>query len=86
MLDVHLPESDEGEEAENRAGQGERVPWSRSHRPARPPSAQVERLTFGMGIVAVMKTGDSTSWARAQVDSVPNLSVFAALVDRYSKP
>lgn len=50
------------------------------------PWAQVERVTFGMGIVAVTKSGDSTSWARAQVDSVPNLSVFAALVDRYSKP
>ena len=50
------------------------------------PWAQVEKVTYGMGIVAVTKTGDSSSWARAMVDSVPNLSVFAALVDRYSKP
>lgn len=50
------------------------------------PWAQVEKVTYGMGIVAVTKTGDSRSWARAMVDTVPNLSVFAALVDRYSKP
>ncbi|WP_035844156.1 DUF6585 family protein [Kitasatospora azatica] len=47
------------------------VPWN-----------QVAQVKLGGGLVAVTKTGESSSWARALADSIPNLRVFMAVVDQ----